>query len=285
MDILAIGALAAGSFTLALSGALAPGPMFFATIAGSRRRGFWFGPGAVLGHALAELPVVALLLVGLSAVLENDYVLAGIGCVGAVALVWMAAGMMRQAFRPPPQEPSASPSLAEADEPLTSPRREAGEVPAPGAPCPTSPRREAGDGQAAGLPPGRTVESQAAPPAGARPRALVVEAAGAGFVTSLLNPYWHLWWVTQPTLLLASAAAQGWPGVGAFFAGHISADLLWYSLTSYGISRGRSLLAGRVYQGLLIGCAAMLLVMAALFAGLVIEKLAGPTGACLVSPR
>jgi threonine/homoserine/homoserine lactone efflux protein len=94
-----------------------------------------------------------------------------------------------------------------------------------------------------------------------------------------LNPYWHLWWVTQPTLLLASAAAQGWPGVGAFFAGHISADLLWYSLTSYGISRGRSLLAGRVYQGLLIGCAAMLLVMAALFAVLTIEKLAGPTGA------
>jgi len=267
VDILAIGALAAASFTLALSGALAPGPMFFATIAGSRRRGFWFGPGAVLGHALAELPVVALLLVGLSAVLENDSVLAGIGAIGAAALLWMAAGMIRQAFRPPP------------DTSPTSPRPEAGEAPAPGAPCPTSPRCEAGDGQAAGLPPGRTVESQAAPPAGARPRALVVEAAGAGFVTSLLNPYWHLWWVTQPTLLLASAAAQGWPGVGAFFAGHISADLLWYSLTSYGISRGRSLLGGRVYQGLLIGCAAMLLVMAALFATLVIEKLAGPTGA------
>jgi threonine/homoserine/homoserine lactone efflux protein len=261
VDLLAIGALGAASFTLALSGALAPGPMFFATIAGSRRRGFWFGPGAVLGHALAELPVVALLLVGLSAVLENDSVLAGIGAIGAAALLWMAAGMLRQAFRQPPEEPSAKPSLAEGDEPLTSPRR------------------EAGDAQAAGLPPGRTVESQAAPPAGARPRALVVEAAGAGFVTSLLNPYWHLWWVTQPTLLLASAAAQGWPGVGAFFAGHISADLLWYSLTSYGISRGRNLLAGRVYQGLLIGCAAMLLMMAALFAALVIQKLAGPTGA------
>ena len=252
MDILAIGALAAGSFTLALSGALAPGPMFFATIAGSRRRGFWFGPGAVLGHALAELPVVALLLVGLSAVLENNYVLAGIGAIGAAALLWMAAVMIRQAFRPPPD---------------------------PGVASLTSPRREAGDGQAAGLPPGRTVESQAAPPAGPGRRMLVVEAAGAGFVTSLLNPYWHLWWVTQPTLLLASAAAQGWPGVGAFFAGHISADLLWYSLTSYGISRGRNLLAGRLYQGLLIGCAAMLLVMAALFAALVIQKLAGPAGA------
>jgi len=246
VDILAIGALGAASFTLALSGALAPGPMFFATIAGSRRRGFWFGPGAVLGHALAELPVVALLLVGLSAVLENDSVLAGIGAIGAAALLWMAAGMIRQAFRPPPDSGAASP---------TSPRREAGEAPAP-------------EGSPDSSPPG---------PAGRR--MLVVEAAGAGFVTSLLNPYWHLWWVTQPTLLLASAAAQGWPGVGAFFAGHISADLLWYSLTSYGISRGRSLLAGRVYQGLLIGCAAMLLVMAALFAVLTIEKLAGPTGA------
>lgn len=262
MDLLAIGALGAASFTLALSGALAPGPMFFATIAGSRRRGFWFGPGAVLGHALAELPVVALLLVGLSAVLENDSVLAGIGAIGAAALLWMAAGMIRQAFRP---RPDTSP---------TSPRPEAGEAPAPGAPCPTSPRREA-DVAARQASPGSAPQE----PQGAGRRMLVVEAAGAGFVTSLLNPYWHLWWVTQPTLLLASAAAQGWPGVGAFFAGHISADLLWYSLTSYGISRGRSLLRGRVYQGLLIGCAAMLLVMAGLFAGLVIEKLAGPTGA------
>jgi threonine/homoserine/homoserine lactone efflux protein len=244
VDILAIGALAAGSFTLALSGALAPGPMFFATIAGSRRRGFWFGPGAVLGHALAELPVVALLLVGLSAVLESNYVLAGIGAVGAAALLWMAAGMIRQAFRPPP------------DTTQTSPRREADEAARKASPDSVSQRLQG---------PGR--------------RMLVVEAAGAGFVTSLLNPYWHLWWVTQPTLLLASAAAQGWPGVGAFFAGHISADLLWYSLTSYGISRGRNLLAGRAYQGLLIGCAAMLLVMAALFAALVIKKLAGPAGA------
>ena len=257
MDVFEISVLGGASFVLALSGALAPGPMFFATIAGSRRRGFWFGPGVVLGHAMAELPVVVLLLLGLSAVLANDYVLAGIGTVGAVALTWMGAGMIRQALRPPPEEPSAGSSLAEGDEPLTSPRR------------------EAGDEQAAGLPSARTVESQAAPPAGARPRALVVEAAGAGFLTSLLNPYWHLWWVTQPALLLASAAAQGWPGVGAFFIGHISADLLWYSLTSYGISRGRNLLRGRLYQGLLIGCAAVLVVMAGVFVKLVLEIMAG----------
>jgi threonine/homoserine/homoserine lactone efflux protein len=89
-------------------------------------------------------------------------------------------------------------------------------------------------------------------------------------VTSILNPYWHLWWVTQPTLLLASAAGRGWVGVGAFFVGHISADLAWYSLTAFSISRGRRWLRGRVYQGLLIACAAILFLMAALFVKLAV---------------
>jgi len=236
LDIFALAALATGSFVLALSGALQPGPMFFATIAGVRRRGFWFGPLAILGHALVELPVVVFLVLEVSAVLTNDYVLAGIGGVGTVALTWMAAGLVRQGLRPPPETP--------------------------GQPGPVAP------------PACRAVESGGEKAGAVRPgRALAIEAAGTGILTSILNPYWYLWWVTQPTLLLASAVAQGWPGVGAFFVGHISADLAWFVVMSYGISRGRNFLRGRVYQALLIGCAAMLLVMAGLFARLVVEKL------------
>ena len=203
--------LAFGSFVLALSGALVPGPMLSATLAGSHRRGFWFGPGVVVGHALAEGPVVALLLLGLTSVLANRWVLTAIGAVGAVALTWMGVGLLRQVRR-----------RAEIQEPTF----------------------------------------------------LRLGAVPTGLITSLVNPYWYLWWVTQPTLLLAGAAARGWLGVAAFFIGHISADLIWYSAVSLSIAKGRRLLQGRFYKALLIFCATILFVMAVLFAKLAIEKVA-----------
>jgi threonine/homoserine/homoserine lactone efflux protein len=230
LDILTLAGLAAGSFALALSGALVPGPMFFVTIAGSRRRGFWFGPLVILGHALAELPVVLLLLWGLSAILKNAYVLAGIGGLGAAALIWMGIGMIRQASRPPEEAPGAGAPAGEAS-------------------------------------PAAQADSR---------RGLLGEAIPAGFLTSVGNPYWHLWWVTCPTYLLASAAAQGWPGVAAFFIGHISADLAWYSVTSLSVASGRRFLTGRLYTGLLVACGVVLLVMAGLFLKLAITVMCCP---------
>jgi threonine/homoserine/homoserine lactone efflux protein len=232
LDILTLAGLAAGSFALALSGALVPGPTFFVTIAGVRRHGFWFGPLVVLGHAVAELLVVALLLWGLSAVLKDSYVRAGIGAVGAIALVWMGTGMIRQARR-----------LREA---ATMADAEAGPADAPATAAQTGNRRT-----------------------------LLIEAVSAGFLTSIGNPFWHFWWVTQPLALLAIAAAQGWPGIAAFFIGHISADLAWLSVASLGVSSGRRFLKGRLYAGLLIGCGLMLFVMAGLFLKLAIELALG----------
>ena len=66
-------------------------------------------------------------------------------------------------------------------------------------------------------------------------------------------------------MLLVSARESGWPGVAAFFVGHISADLVWYSAAAFGVSRGRRFLTGRGYQALLVVCALILFVMAGLF--------------------
>jgi len=60
--------------------------------------------------------------------------------------------------------------------------------------------------------------------------------------------------------------------VGAFFVGHISTDLSWYSLTALGVSSGRRLLTGKVYKALLVGCAVILFIAAALFLALALEK-------------
>jgi len=205
-------ALAFGSFILALSGALVPGPMFAATLAGSHRDGFWFGPRVVLGHALAELAVVALLFAGLALFMKNVRVVIVIAAVGSAALVWMGVGLARQSRRPP----------------------------------------DVAEGAAF----------------------LRFGAAATGLITSVLNPYWYLWWVTMPALLMTAAREMGWMGVAAFFLGHISADFAWYSLASFSISRGRRLLQGRLYKGLLIACAVILFVMAGLFLKLAVEKAA-----------
>ena len=121
---------------------------------------------------------------------------------------------------------------------------------------------------------GSAEEAPPVAPAGSR-RSILVEAVSAGFLTSIGNPYWHFWWVTQPLALLAIATARGWPGIAAFFIGHICADLAWYSATSLGVASGRRFLAGRTYAGLMIGCGVMLFVMAGLFLKLAIDLVQG----------
>jgi threonine/homoserine/homoserine lactone efflux protein len=85
----------ATSFVIALSGALMPGPLLTITLSESARRGFLAGPLIVLGHGILELALVLLLLIGLAPVLSNNFVIGGVGVVGAMVLIWMAVGMIR----------------------------------------------------------------------------------------------------------------------------------------------------------------------------------------------
>jgi threonine/homoserine/homoserine lactone efflux protein len=195
--------------------------MFSATVVGSHRHGFWFGPRVIVGHALCEAVMIGLLLVGLATFLSNSRVLIGIGTVGGATMIWMGLSLMGQARRyssglrlPPVEDPAAA-------------------------------------------------------------GALRFGATTTGIVTSVLNPYWYLWWVAVAPPLVAMAKGAGWLGVGAFATGHISADMLWYSLTSLGVSSGRRLLQGRAYQVLLVVCGLILLAMAGLFLAFAAEKFWG----------
>ncbi len=51
-------------FLIGLTGAAVPGPMLFATIDASLRRGWTAGPEIVLGHALVEVVICALIVLG-----------------------------------------------------------------------------------------------------------------------------------------------------------------------------------------------------------------------------
>ena len=90
-------ALFSTAFVMGLSGAMAPGPVLTATIAESLRRGFSAGPLIVLGHAILELILLALVVGGLGTVLRLAPVAAVLGLAGGTMLVWMGIRTVRTA--------------------------------------------------------------------------------------------------------------------------------------------------------------------------------------------
>lgn len=96
MDIAAIFTTA---FLVGLSGAMMPGPLLAVTVGESVRRGFLAGPLIVLGHAVLELLLVVLLVLGLAAVLGRDEVKIVIGTVGGAFLLYFGWSMGRDALR------------------------------------------------------------------------------------------------------------------------------------------------------------------------------------------
>lgn len=87
--------IAGSSFLLGFSGACMPGPMLTVTVVETTRRGPWAGPLLVIGHALLEIVVVGLLLIGCGELLADRTFFTGVAIVGAVMLLWMSYGMLR----------------------------------------------------------------------------------------------------------------------------------------------------------------------------------------------
>jgi len=86
------------SLFVGFSGALMPGPLLTVVISGSARKGFWEGPALVLGHAVAEILIVAALAAGLSRLLKRNLVAGLIGLLGGAFLLWMGIDIIRSAW-------------------------------------------------------------------------------------------------------------------------------------------------------------------------------------------
>ena len=82
----------ATSFMVALSGAMMPGPLLVMAIARAAEDGFWTAPLLMLGHAVAELATVILLVKGAGKYLKQPRVFGTIAVLGAVFLLYMAYG-------------------------------------------------------------------------------------------------------------------------------------------------------------------------------------------------
>ncbi|KPA10017.1 lysine transporter LysE [Candidatus Magnetomorum sp. HK-1] len=95
MNIFPLLSIFTGSFIIALSGALMPGPLLTATISHSTSRGMIAGPLLILGHGLLELILVIALISGLAPYVNNDLFFFIVAILGAAILSWMAYGMFR----------------------------------------------------------------------------------------------------------------------------------------------------------------------------------------------
>ena len=188
------------AFALGLTGALAPGPTFVATVNASISSGWTTGPKVTLGHMLAELALFILIVFGLAAVaLPYTPV---ITVIGGIALVIFGA--------------------------LT-------------------------------LGGSRNVSIQNTP------SGIVTNPYLTGLVTSLANPYFWLWWLSIGSAMVIAGLEGGLVLAGIFMVGHWCADLGWYTLVSYGISRGTVFLSDRTYQIIMALCGIFLVLFGAYY--------------------
>ena len=89
-----------------------------------------------------------------------------------------------------------------------------------------------------------------------------------GFLLSLANPYWSLWWATVGLSLTAMAMDTGlglW-GLLIFYIGHISSDFVWFTSIGVIVAKGKRFLTDKVHRGLVGVCAVFILLFALYFA-------------------
>ncbi|MDH5449627.1 MAG: LysE family translocator [Candidatus Bathyarchaeota archaeon] len=82
------------------SGALAPGPLFFATVSHGTRSGAKGGLFFSLGHMLFELPLAVVLAFGFSTVVDQPIVRPLTGLLGGVMLLFFGILQIRESLAP-----------------------------------------------------------------------------------------------------------------------------------------------------------------------------------------
>lgn len=220
------------SFVVAFSGAMVPGPLLTFTISEAIRGGFITAPLIMLGHALLELLLVIGLLAGFSSYLQQPEVFKGVAILGGIFLLYMGYAMVRDAWR-------GRFSLDFS-----------GDAEAPG------------NAAAALDDPVRVSNAQ-----GRR-----LSPVAGGFLISLANPFWSLWWVSVGLSYITLSMKNGLAGVASFYTGHTLADVAWYFMIAAAVAGGRKFLSDAVYRAILIACGIFLIALGAYFGYMGINK-------------
>ena len=82
-----------------------------------------------------------------------------------------------------------------------------------------------------------------------------------GAAVCAANPYFTGWWATVGAGQLAHMAPRTAGEYMSFYLGHEASDLAWYSVVGLLVITGRRWLTDGVYRGLIIACAAILVLI------------------------
>ncbi len=175
------------SFVIALSGALAPGPLLTTVIAKSIRHGSKAGPTIIIGHAILEIIMVIIIVFGLSNFINKPYIIKIISIAGITILFIFGINMLKSI---------------------------------------------------------KNISLKTEQKEEEKENNLIL----LGITMSIANPYWSIWWLTIGLGLVLGASRLGALAIGLFFIGHILADLIWYSIVSLTISKGKRFITDRAYK-------------------------------------
>ena len=79
---------------ISASGVMMPGPVTAVVIAkGTQSK--WAGLMVAVGHAIVEVPLMAIIYFGVSAFLKSDGVQIGLGLAGGLLLLWLSVGVFK----------------------------------------------------------------------------------------------------------------------------------------------------------------------------------------------
>jgi threonine/homoserine/homoserine lactone efflux protein len=81
----------------------------------------------------------------------------------------------------------------------------------------------------------------------------------AGLVTSAANPYFWIWWLSIGSAMVIAGLQGGLVLVGALMIGHWSADTVWLTLVSTGVSKGGTIVSDTAYQKIIVLCGIFLI--------------------------
>lgn len=89
---------------------------------------------------------------------------------------------------------------------------------------------------------------------------------GGILYSTIFNPSVAIWWISVGLVTLMGAINESGVIGGIFWIiGHFSADLGWFSIVSISVNRGKKIIGGTFYKGLLIACGLTLLVFGIIF--------------------
>ncbi len=79
---------------ISASGVMMPGPVT-AVVISKGAQSKWAGFMVAIGHAIIELPLIAIIYFGISAFLKSDGVQIGLGLAGGLLLIWLSVGVFK----------------------------------------------------------------------------------------------------------------------------------------------------------------------------------------------